>query len=104
MQRNEIIKKLAERIYGNANQPEIQQCTLFCDTLVDVITEALMNNERVLWKEFFTIKVCDRAERQGRNPNTNEIVTYPPTKTVVCKMSKAIKDVVKDKQNGNCKI
>lgn len=98
MQRNEIVKQLAERIYGNANQPEIQQCTLFCDTLVDIVTEALMNNENVLWKGFCHIKVCDRAKRQGRNPNTNEIVTYPPTKTVVCRISKAIKDAVKDKQ------
>ena len=32
MGKNEIIKQLAERIYGNVTESEIKQCTDFCDS------------------------------------------------------------------------
>ncbi len=95
--RNEIIKQLAERIYGNANVKELQECTQFCDTLVDIITDAIINDEKIVWKGFLSIDVTERSERKGRNPRTNEIVVFPPVRTINCKMSKAIKDAVNGK-------
>lgn len=41
MSRTDIIKKLAERVYGDTSEANIQQATQFCDTLVDIFTDAL---------------------------------------------------------------
>ena len=89
MGKNEIIKQLAERIYGNV--------TDFCDTLVDIFTDALLEDKKILWKGFLSAEVVERGERRGRNPNTNEIVTFPPTKTIKCKISETIKKAVNGK-------
>lgn len=97
MGKKEIIRKLAERIYGNATENELNKCADFCDTLVDIFTEALIENKKILWKGFLSIEVAERAERKGRHPQTNEIVTFPPTKSINCKVSKSIKDIVNGK-------
>lgn len=97
MGRTEIIKQLAERIYGNATNKELQECASFCDTLVDIFTDALTNEERIIWKGFLSAEVVERAERKGRNPQTNEIVTFPAVKMINCKISKSIKDAINNK-------
>lgn len=97
MSRTEIIKQLAERIFGNATDSEKQQCTQFCDTLVDIFIDALLNEEKIVWKGFMTVEVIERPERQGRHPQTDEVVTFPPSKSIKCKMCKAIKDMVNEK-------
>ena len=94
---SEIIKKLAARMYGDATESQIKQCTDFCNFLVDICTEALVKNEKILWKGFISMEVIERAERKGRHPQTNEIVTFPPVKSVNCRISKAIKDAVNGK-------
>lgn len=97
MSRTEIIKQLAERIFGNATEKELQQCTQYCDTLVDIIVDALLENKKIIWKGFMSFEVTERRQRQGRHPQTNEVVTFPPVKSIKCKMSKAIKDAVNEK-------
>jgi len=97
MGNQEIIKKLAKRIYGNAKESELKQCADFCDNLVDIITEALVNEEKILWKGFVSMEVVERAERKGRNPQTNELMTFPPVKTVNCRISRTIKDAINGK-------
>lgn len=95
MGKSEIIKKLAKKLYGNTSPKEIQQCTEFCDTLANIITEALLKNEKILWKDFLSMEVVERPERKGRNPQTGEVATFPPSKSVVCKVSKSIKNLIK---------
>lgn len=97
MGRTELISRLAKRIYENPSSKEIQECATFCDTLVDIITDALVDEEKVLWKGFLSAEVVERSETKRRNPQTGEIVTYPPVKTITCRLSKAIKDAVKGK-------
>lgn len=94
---SEIIKKLAKRMYDNVSENEIRQCTEFCNNLVDICTEALVNNEKIIWKGFLSMEVIERGARKGRHPQTNEIVTFPPVKSVNCRISKAIKDAVNEK-------
>lgn len=101
MGKAEIIKKISRKMYGNVNEKSIQQSTDFCDALEEVITEALINNKRVLWKGFINIEVVERAERKGRHPQTGEIFTFPATKSVKCKVSKAIRDLINGKQGMN---
>lgn len=95
MGKNEIVKQLAERIDGNITEENIKKYTEICDTLVDIFTDALIDEKRILWKGFLSVEVKKRAARKGRNPSTNEVVTFPPTKVVKCKVSDAIKDLVK---------
>ena len=51
MGKNEIVKQLAERIYGNVNEKNIRKCTEFCDTLVDIFTDALLDDKKITWKK-----------------------------------------------------
>jgi nucleoid DNA-binding protein len=95
MGKNEIVKQLAERIDGNVTEENIKKYTEICDTLVDIFTDALIEEKRILWKGFLSIEVKNRAARKGRNPSTNEVVTFPPTKVVKCKVSDTIKDLVR---------
>ncbi len=97
MGRTEIIKQLAERIYGNATNAELQQCANFCDTLVDIFTDALLEDKKIIWKGFLSVEVAERGARKGRHPQTKEIVTFPPVKTINCKISKSIKEAVNGK-------
>ena len=97
MSKTDIIKKVAERIYGNTSESTIQQVTQFCDTLVEVFTDALIEGEKISWKGFLSVEVVERGQRSGRNPQTNKVVVFPPSKSIKCKLSKIIKDVVKEK-------
>lgn len=97
MSKAEIIKKIAEKMYGSVNDKSIQQSTAFCDTLEEVITDALLDGEKILWKGFISIEVSERAERKGRHPQTDEIVIFPSVKSIKCRISKAIRDAVNGK-------
>ena len=94
MSKTEIIKQIAEKMYGNVNDKSIQQSTAFCDTLEEVITNALLDGDKILWKGFISMDVVERGARNGRHPQTNEIVTFPPVKSVKCKVSESIKRAV----------
>lgn len=97
MSKVEIIKKIAEKMYGNVNDKTIQQSTAFCDILEEVIKDALLDNKKILWKGFISMQVVERAERKGRHPQTDEIVVFPSVKSIKCKISKAIRDAVNGK-------
>ena len=43
MSKAEIIKQIAEKMYGNVNDKSIQQSTAFCDTLEEIIKNALLD-------------------------------------------------------------
>lgn len=97
MSKAEIIKQIAEKMYGNVNDKSIQQSTAFCDTLEEIIKNALLDGDKILWKGFISIEVVERAERKGRHPQTDEIVVFPSVKSIKCRVSKAIKDAVNGK-------
>jgi len=65
----------------------------YLNTLTDVVTEGLVN-DGVVKLGFVTLKAVDRAERQGRNPQTGEAITIPAKKAVTAKFGKVIKDAV----------
>ena len=97
MSRTEIIKQLAERIYGDTSDANIQQATQFCDTLVDIFTDTLIEGDKIIWKGFLSVEVVDRGQTLRRHPQTNEVVMFPPSKSIKCKMSQSIKDMVNGK-------
>ena len=61
---------------------------------IDVITEALTQNEKVQLVGFGSFEVKSRAARIGRNPRTKEQIEIPASKTPVFKPGKALKDAV----------
>lgn len=97
MSRTDIIKKLAEHIYDDTSEANIREATQYCDALVDIITDALIEGDKIIWKGFLSIEVVERGQRCGRHPQTNEVVTFPPSKSIKCKISQAIKDMVNGK-------
>lgn len=97
MGKNEIVKQLIERIEGNVTDENIKKYSEICDTLVDIFTDALIEEKRILWKGFLSMEVRDRAARKARNPATNQVEMFPETKVVRCKVSDIIKGLVAEK-------
>lgn len=98
--RKEIIKRLAVKKNGTENNVtdiDLRQCAQMCDYLVDIFTDALKDGEKIVWKGFLSAEVVERGARKGRHPQTNEVVVFPPVKTINCKMSKYIKDAINGK-------
>ena len=61
---------------------------------VDVITEELKKGEKIQLVGFGTFEVSERAEREGRNPQTKQTITIPASKAPKFKAGKALKDAV----------
>ena len=62
--------------------------------MVEAITEALVQQEKVQLVGFGSFEVKARAERVGRNPKTKETIQIPASKAPVFKAGKALKDAV----------
>ena len=67
------------------------------NALVEVITEALAEGEKVQLVGFGSFEVRKRAARKGRNPQTKEEIKIPASKAPVFKAGKALKDLVNNK-------
>ncbi len=64
------------------------------NAVIDAITEAMVNGDKVQLVGFGTFEVRDRAAREGKNPSTGEKISIPATKVPAFKAGKALKDVV----------
>lgn len=62
--------------------------------VVDVITESLVQGDKVQLVGFGSFEVKQRAARLGRNPKTKEELKIPASKVPVFKAGKALKDAV----------
>lgn len=63
---------------------------------VDVVTRELQKGEKVQLVGFGTFEVSERAEREGRNPQTGETMTIAATKSPKFKAGKALKDAINE--------
>lgn len=65
------------------------------NSVVDVITNALIKGEKVQIVGFGSFEVKDRPERVGRNPqNKEQEITIPASKAPVFKAGKSLKEAV----------
>ena len=64
------------------------------DAVLDAVTDALKEGDQVSLIGFGTFLVKDRSERQGRNPQTGEMITIKASKTPNFRAGKALKDAV----------
>ena len=62
--------------------------------VIDAITEALVEGEKVSLVGFGSFETKTRAERKGINPRTKEEITIPSSKLPAFKAGKALKDAV----------
>lgn len=75
-----------------------RKCEEVIDLLADEIKECLIDGDKVTLKNFMTFEITQRPERQGRNPQTGDVITYPSVKSVKCRVSKSFKDAVNNRK------
>ena len=64
------------------------------NAMLDAITAAMANGEKVQLSGFGAFDVKDREKRIGRNPHTKESIEIPATRVPVFKPSKALRDII----------
>lgn len=65
------------------------------DALLDTITKALAEGEKLQLIGFGTFEVRDRAARKGRNPQTGEEIEIAASKVPAFKPGKELREAVK---------
>ena len=89
MNRSELVTAVAEKT--GITKKDIDTVVA---AIIETITDALKQGDKVAFMGFGTFEVRERPERQGRNPATNEAVTIPASKAPAFKAGKALKDTV----------
>ena len=90
MNKTELIAAVAEKAELSKKDAEAA-----ITAMVDAITGALSQEEKVQLVGFGSFEVKERAERTGRNPKTNEPIVIPAGKMPVFKAGKVLKDAIK---------
>ena len=89
MNKSELINAIAYK--RNIDAHEVERVINAATT---VIKAELAQGGKVQLLGFGTFSVHDRAERQGRNPRTGEVITLPETKRVHFSPGKTLKAAV----------
>jgi DNA-binding protein HU-beta len=89
MNKTELINKVAE-----ATQMTKKDAAKSVEAVLDAITAALRDGEKVQLIGFGNFEVKDRAARKGRNPQTGEEITIPASKVPSFKAGKQLKEEV----------
>ena len=69
----------------------------FLTAFENVVTQALVEGQKVQLVGFLTIDVVARAEREGRNPQTGQPMKIAASKSPRFKCGKKLKDAVNGK-------
>jgi DNA-binding protein HU-beta len=84
---------LIDRVSGDAGISKAQADRAI-DSVLGGITDSLRKGERVTLVGFGTFAVSQRKSRKGRNPQTNELIKIPATKSVRFSSGKKLKEVI----------
>ena len=90
MTKTELVEAVAERA-GMTKAAAARAV----DAVVEAVTSALAEGQKVVITGFGTFEVRQRAARMGRNPQTGEAMHIPATKTPAFKAGKSLKDAVR---------
>lgn len=63
-------------------------------TMTETITDTLADGEKVQLVGFGSFEVKNRATRIGRNPQTGEVIPIPPSRAVVFRPGRRLKEAV----------
>ena len=89
MNKTELIAAIAEKAELSKKDAEAA-----LNAMVDAVTEALVQGDKIQLIGFGSFEVKERAARVGRNPKTREEIKIPASKYPVFKAGKALKDQV----------
>lgn len=90
MTKKELISAIAEKTEMTKKDTE-----LMVNTLIETVSESLVDGEEVAISGLGKFSVKERAERTGRNPQTGEAITIAASKVPAFKASKTLKDAIK---------
>lgn len=90
MNKTEMITAMAEKAEISKKDAE-KALTAF----TNIVADKLVDGDKVAITGFGTFEVVERAERQGRNPATNEPMLIKASKSPKFKAGKALKDAMK---------
>ncbi len=89
MNKAELINAAAEKAGLSKKDTEA-----VLNSIIEVISDALAEGDKVQLVGFGAFEVKSRAERTGRNPKTKEPIKIPASKVPVFKPGRALKDAV----------
>lgn len=86
-------KELIEKIAKDTNFPNKDVETIV-SKVIDTIQEEVASGNQVVFTGFGTFERKERAERDGRNPRTNETIKIPAKKVPHFSAGKTFKEKV----------
>lgn len=96
MNKVEMISKVVEKLADSEVKVTKKAMTEYVDVIFDTIAESMVAGEDVKIAGFGTFTVVERAERDGRNPQTGESIKIAATKAPKFKASSTLKAAVKE--------
>ncbi len=89
MNKQALISKIAEKAEISKKDAEST-----VNAFTNVVSDALVDGDKVQIVGFGTFEVTERAARTGRNPKTGETIEIPTSKSPKFKAGKALKNMV----------
>lgn len=89
MNKSELVAKMSDKSGLTKKDAEMA-----LKSFIESVEEALEGGEKVQLVGFGTFETRERAERQGRNPRTKEVITIPASIAPVFKAGKEFKERV----------
>ena len=90
--------EIVNRIVELTGYPKTRVAVVY-DTIFELISEELAQGETVSIPNFGTFAVSERAARQGRNPQTGEILNIAASKSVRFKNSRKLREELQDRHS-----
>lgn len=91
MNKAELVSAIADRTELSKKDAEKA-----LKAFTDVVAEELKSGEKIQLVGFGTFEVSERAAREGRNPQSGEVMSIPASKAPKFKAGKALKDLLND--------
>ena len=89
MTKAELVEKVADKIQLTQKQTET-----VVNLLLNSITEALSEGDKVELRGFGSFRIRNRNPREGRNPKTGDTVQIPAKRVPFFKAGKELRDMV----------
>lgn len=89
MNKSDLVAKMADKSGLTKKDAEVA-----LKAFIESVEEALEGGDKVQLVGFGTFETRERAERQGRNPRTKEVITIPSSTAPVFKAGKEFKERV----------
>lgn len=90
MNKDALVAEIAQKTDMSKKDVE-----MVVDTMTDVITKSLKEDQKVTLTGFGTFRLSKRAAREGINPQTKEKITIPAMNIPKFTSGKALKEAVK---------